>query len=147
MRRMLSVLAALVLAGSAYSHCQVPCGIYGDDGRFTTMNEHATTIEKAMNQIQELSKGGETNYNQLVRWVTNKESHAQEIQDMAQSYFLAQRIKFPASSKDKGKYYRKLEHLHRIIVFAMKCKQTTDLANVESLRKEIHDFAHLYNGK
>lgn len=147
-KTLLASLAALLTAGSALAHCQVPCGIYGDSGRFDTLKEHATTIEKAMKQINALSGSIKiANTNQLVRWVTNKESHADEIQSMAQQYFLAQRIKFPKSQADRGAYLDQLELLHRIIVYAMKCKQTTDLANVEMLRKAIHDFEHLYNAK
>jgi len=44
---LLAALAVGVVFGSlAYSHCQVPCGIYGDDTRFTLIGEHITTIEK-----------------------------------------------------------------------------------------------------
>ena len=28
------------------AHCQVPCGIYDDDGRIKTIKEDATTIRK-----------------------------------------------------------------------------------------------------
>ena len=139
----LSAVAALTLAGSSFAHCQVPCGIYGDDGRFDTIEEHITTIEKAMKRIA----SGEENANQTTRWVLNKEKHAQELQQIVLDYFLAQRIKPPKDAKGKGQYYRTLEHLHMLVVHAMKAKQTTDLAHVEALRKHLHEFGHLYNGK
>jgi nickel superoxide dismutase len=139
----LATLAGLALAGSSFAHCQVPCGIYGDDGRFDTLAEHITTVEKAMKKIS----SGEENANQTARWVMNKESHAQEIQQIVLDYFLAQRIKPPKDDAGKGKYLRKLEHLHMLIVHAMKAKQTTDLAHVEALRKHLHEFQHLYGGK
>ena len=27
-------LLAIIMGSLAYSHCQIPCGIYGDEGRF-----------------------------------------------------------------------------------------------------------------
>ena len=30
----------------ANAHCQVPCGIYDDDGRITQLREDATTVRK-----------------------------------------------------------------------------------------------------
>ncbi|MFC1833091.1 superoxide dismutase [Ni] [Thermodesulfobacteriota bacterium] len=81
-----------------------------------------------MNQIVELEKGG--NANQLVRWVTNKEAHANELQHIVTQYFMTQRIKF-----DTPDYDKKLAALHEMLVYAMKCKQTTEVKNVEMLRQ------------
>ena len=57
----------------AKAHCEIPCGIYGDSVRIALLYE---TIEKPMNQINELSKSENPDYNQLVRWVMNKEEYA-----------------------------------------------------------------------
>ena len=48
-------IGMLFAAQPAYSHCEVPCGIYGDEMRFQTIEEHIATIEKAMKMIVELS--------------------------------------------------------------------------------------------
>jgi len=101
------------------------------------IEEHAATIEKSMNQIVELEKGG--NANQLVRWVTNKEAHANELQHIVTQYFMTQRIKF-----DTPDYDKKLAALHEMLVYAMKCKQTTDVKNVEMLRQAAEKFHKLY---
>ena len=130
-------------------HCEVPCGIYGDSLRISLLYEHVATIEKGMNQINEISASDSPNYNQLVRWVMNKEHHAEEIQDIVSQYFLHQRIKLPnamADGKARGMYTNKLANLHTILVNAMKAKQTTDTVYVENLRKAIHDFEHAYFG-
>ncbi len=142
MNRKLSLLilvcsSLLLVAATAYSHCEIPCGIYDDAMRMTMIEEHAATIEKSMNQIVELDKGDDAN--QLVRWVTNKEHHANEIQHIASQYFMTQRIKFDAPDYDK-----KLAALHQILVYAMKCKQTTDTANVAMLRQAAEEFHQLY---
>ena len=50
------VLLLVLSANLAYSHCQIPCGIYGDYTRIDLLREHIATIEKSMNQINELSK-------------------------------------------------------------------------------------------
>ncbi len=118
------------------AHCQVPCGIYDDPMRIHLMEEHVTTIEKAMKQIA----AGETD-NQTVRWIMNKEKHADELTEIVTYYFMAQRIK-----PDAENYEEKLKTLHQIIIYSMKAKQTTELANVEKLRELIHHFEHLYIG-
>lgn len=133
---------AFVPAQIASAHCQVPCGIYGDETRFTMLEEHITTIEKSMNQLNELSAAGDKNYNQIVRWVNNKETHADELTEIVTYYFLAQRIK-----PDAEKYGEKLAALHGLIVSAMKAKQTTDLANIEALHSGVNTFRELYLGK
>lgn len=131
-------------------HCEVPCGIYGDSLRISLMYEHVATIEKGMNKVNEMNQDrAAMNYNQLVRWVMNKEHHAEEIQDIVSQYFLHQRVKPLAPTAD-GKavavYNNKLRILHTIQVMAMKAKQTTDLTYVENLRTAIHDFEHAYFG-
>ena len=132
----------------ASAHCQIPCGIYDDPARFTALEEHVATIEKSMNQINELSKAEEPNWNQLVRWVSNKESHADQLTEIVTFYFLAQRIKpaDPADRAAQGKYLRELTLLHQMIVHAMKAKQTTDLEHCVKLRELIAKLRASYLG-
>jgi nickel superoxide dismutase len=140
----LSALPAL----PAFSHCEIPCGIYDDGMRISMMKEDIATIEKSMNQVVELSKEAKPNYNQIVRWVQNKEHHADKIRDVVTQYFLAQRVK-PVSSKsaaDYDAYVKQLTLLHEMIVTSMKCKQTTDLAHVEKLRQLVDMFEKAYLG-
>lgn len=141
-----SVALAAVPRALAPLHCQVPCGIYGDRMRIDMLMEDAATIEKAMASIGELGAAGDKNYNQIVRWVTTKEEHAQHVQDVVAQYWLAQRIKAPAEGDDaaRDKYHRQLALLHRITVAAMKCKQTTDAANVADLRSAALEFSETY---
>ena len=117
--------------------------------RFTMMKEHIQTIEKSMKQIIELSKEPDKNANQLVRWVLNKEQHADEFAQIVTYYFLTQRIK-PGDEKDPAffkEYLFKISLLHKMLVVAMKTKQTTDLKNVEELRSVLLDFHKAYLGK
>ncbi|HFA51791.1 MAG TPA: superoxide dismutase [Bacteroidetes bacterium] len=127
-------------------HCEVPCGIYGDSLRIQMIEEHIRTIEKAMNKINEISKSDSPNYNQLVRWVMNKEEHAKKIQHIVSQYFLHQRIKLtdPANAKKYARYVKHLTHLHEIAVYAMKCKQTTDLKNIVKIKTAVDDFERSY---
>ena len=142
---MLSLLAVLLPMSFAISnvsaHCEIPCGIYDDQLRTQLIAEHATTIEKSMKQIMELGKANPVNYNQLVRWVSNKEDHATEIQQIVSQYFMTQRIK-----PDAKKYSEKLTLLHKMLIHAMKCKQTTDLAHIATLRSLSKEFHDLYLG-
>ncbi len=144
------LLCVAVFAGAVqvFAHCEVPCGIYGDKMRLEMIDEHITTIEKSMKKIMELSGVGEKNYNQIVRWVNNKDTHAEEIQHIVHQYFMTQRIKpVDTSKKDEhAKYMAHLEMLHHMLVYAMKCKQTTDAANVETLREIAAEFRASYLG-
>ena len=88
------VAIALACSTTAFAHCEIPCGIYDDEARIASLREHVKTIEKSMAQIKGLS--AEANKNQLIRWVDNKEAHANEIQHIVTQYFMTQRIKPPA---------------------------------------------------
>ncbi len=131
---------------AVFSHCEIPCGIYDDEMRFTMVEEHIKTIEKAMKEIANLSGHQPPNFNQIVRWVTNKEKHAEEIQHIISQYFLIQRVKLVEKEDDKAHKIR-MEHLsicHEILVYAMKTKQTTDLSNVEKLKAAVKAFKDSY---
>ena len=119
----------------ASAHCEIPCGIYDDEMRINMINEHITTIEKSMNQIMKIEKEKQHHSNQLVRWIMNKERHADEIQEIVTQYFMTQRIK-----TDTNSYEKKLGLLHQILIYSMQCKQTTDLANVNKLKDLVNDF-------
>lgn len=65
------VTAVLMLGTTAYSHCEIPCGIYDDEMRIKMIDEHITTIEKSMEKIADIEKSEHHSANQLVRWVVN----------------------------------------------------------------------------
>jgi hypothetical protein len=144
-----ALLMAVLLGSLAYSHCQIPCGIYGDEGRFEEMAEHITTIEKSMKQIELLSAERKPNMNQVVRWVNNKDQHADKLSEIVTYYFLAQRVKLPTAGDEKAHktYIKKLTLLHQMLVYSMKAKQTTDLDNVEHLRSSLKEFHDVYFAK
>ena len=136
----------VVFASMVYSHCQIPCGIYDDPARFDMIAENITTIEKSMKQITELSQEDRPNFNQIVRWVQNKEKHADDTSHIVTYYFMAQRVKPVDKTKGKAyeEYVKKLTLLHEMLVYSMKAKQTTDLSNVEKLRTLLVEFRAVY---
>ncbi len=147
MKRPLSMFFAFLfflcfLATPAFPHCEIPCGIYDDEARIGTINEHIATIEKSMQQILKLEGEENINFNQLVRWITNKEDHANQLQDIVAQYFLTQRVKIDADD-----YERKLALLHQMLVRSMYCKQTTELDHVKELRTLVAEFNALYFGE
>lgn len=145
---MLMVLVILLLANRTSAHCEIPCGIYGDEMRFEMIEEHIATVEKSMQMIVELSKETDKNYNQIVRWVGNKEEHANLIQEIVSQYFLTQRIKI-VDTKDGDaykKYTKQLALLHQVLVYAMKSKQSVDVTNIERLRSLLEEFEEVYLG-
>jgi nickel superoxide dismutase len=107
--------------------------------RIEMISEHIGTIEKSMNQIMKLQKENPQNFNQLVRWIMNKEDHANEIQEIVSQYFMTQRIK-----PDAKDYAKKLGLLHEMLIYAMKCKQTTDVTHVETMKGLVKEFHDLY---
>jgi nickel superoxide dismutase len=140
------IISTFLLTSKSYAHCEIPCGIYQDSLRIQMINEHIETIEKSMKMINKLSAESEKNYNQIVRWVINKEEHAKKIQEIVSQYFLHQRIKLIDSS-DKAKYTKylnQLASLHEILVYSMKAKQTTDLTYIKKLEETVHKFTGLY---
>ena len=136
----LALIVTLLSTNWLSAHCQVPCGVYGDSARFTQMLEDQTTIAKAIAQINDLAdkKDGKS-ANQLSRWVSTKEDHANKIQKIIAEYFLTQRIK--SSSDD---YADLLKGAHGVMVAAMKCKQGTDPESAEALKSSIEKFQTIY---
>jgi nickel superoxide dismutase len=136
-----TILLLFTVTSSAKAHCEIPCGIYGDSIRIKLLYEHISTIEKSINKINALD-----NSHDIVRWVINKEEHAKKIQEIASQYFMHQRIK-PADKSDKKAYQRYIKQLtlmHKIQIYAMKSKQSTNPDNIKKLRELVHKFEHAY---
>jgi nickel superoxide dismutase len=144
-------LLFVLVAGAgrpAWGHCEIPCGIYDDEARFSLFREHIATVEKSMNAIRDLGAQSKPDWNQLVRWIDNKEAHANKIQELATQYFLTQRIKTPTgpSASGQAKYAQQLELMHRLLVTAMKMKQTTDAEQVREATRLVDAFERSYLG-
>ena len=125
---------------SVLAHCQVPCGIYDDHARVQSMLENAATVRKAVKMMVELAgKSDAQSQNQMVRWVVNKEDHAQKIISTISDYFMTQRIK-----PDQKDYSARLIKHHSVIVAAMKAKQNADLKYAKILEDSIGALAIYY---
>ena len=136
----LAVLVTFWAASFAAAHCEIPCGIYDDHARVQSMLEDATTIEKSAKLIAELSgKSDAQSQNQLVRWVMNKEKHAQNLISTICDYFLTQRIK--PTQKD---YAERLMKHHAVIIAAMKAKQNADIKYAKILKESIEALSIYY---
>jgi nickel superoxide dismutase len=146
----LAVMSLFVASSPLLAHCEVPCGIYGDDARFSAIAEDVMTIEKAMGKISELAtKMDGQSANQMVRWVSTKEEHANKIQQVVAQYFMTQRLKAPAAD-DKAAfaaYSNKLVLLHKMLRTAMLCKQSVDVAHAKALHDLLHEFKAAYEAK
>ncbi len=136
----ISLLIITLFSTQLFSHCQVPCGIYDDAARVKAMLEDCETVSKAATKIAELSgKTDAQSKNQLVRWVNNKEIHAEKIISTIGNYFMTQRIK--PSQKD---YKERLVKHHTVILLAMKAKQKVDTENIKALHEAIEALAPYY---
>ena len=130
----------LVLPQAIQAHCQIPCGIYDDHARVQAMLEDAATVEKSVKLIAELSgKSDSQSQNQLVRWVMNKEQHAQNVIATISDYFLTQRVK-----PDQQDYADRLIKHHAVIIAAMKAKQNADMNHAQALKESIEALSAYY---
>ena len=121
-------------------HCQIPCGIYDDAIRIIQIREDFQTIKKAMRKINDLSNNlSPLSINQLNRWVIEKENHSSKIQNIIANYFLTQRIK-----ETNPKYIEQTTTLQKLLVLAMKCKQTVEIDNVEKALQLVASFSKIY---
>ena len=135
-----SLAAALISTGVAHSHCQLPCGIYDDHARVHSMLEDADTIQKTVILINDnTGKNDAQSSNQLVRSISNKESHAQSIIETISDYFLTQRVK-----PSQNDYTERLKKHHAVIVASMKAKQNSDLQYVDDLKATIIELEQYY---
>ncbi len=143
----LTIVMLFGCVSQARAHCEIPCGIYGDEIRFFLLEEHVATIEKSMTMITELSREADQNYNQLVRWIDNKETHAQYFQDIISGYFMTQRVK-PVEPRDEHyqDYLEKITLLHKLLIGAMRAKQTTDPEAAKELTSLLSRFRTAYYG-
>ena len=141
-------LVSLLASPILLAHCEVPCGIYGDQRRFDEMLEDQSTILKALGQIEELVGTHDAlSHNQLVRWINTKEAHATNTQHIIAQYFMTQRIKPGTDAAGTEAYVKNLTAAHAVMRAAMKCKQTVDPKDAETLRTAILDFYRAYEGK
>jgi len=141
---LLMVLAAtsisLFVQSPAQAHCQIPCGIYDDHARVVSMLEDAATVEKSARLIAELSgKSDAQSRNQLVRWIMNKEKHAQKVIATIGDYFLTQRV-----NPTQEDYAKRLERHHAVILAAMKSKQNADVKYAKTLKETIEALSSYY---
>lgn len=134
--------AMMVAPQTLLAHCQIPCGIYDDAARVEAMLEDVATIDKSVALVIQLAdKQGAQNANQLVRWVVNKEKHAQNIIATISDYFLTQRVK--PQQKDYGE---RLARHHAVIIAAMKVKQNAAISYVDDLKKKVEALKSYYPG-
>ena len=144
----LTFIFTLVMAGSVLlltpqpsrAHCQIPCGIYDDHARVRAMLEDAATVEKSARLMAELSgKTDAQSQNQLVRWVMNKEAHAQRIITTISDYFFTQRVK-----PDQKDYPERLVKHHAVIIAAMKAKQHAGIEYAQALKNAVEALIPYY---
>lgn len=129
-----------IIPRQALAHCQIPCGIYDDNARVKSMLEDVATIRKSVTMLVELNdKTDLQSRQQFVRWVNNKEAHAERIIRTISDYFLTQRVK--ASQKD---YLQRLKDHHAVMAGAMKCKQSSAMEPVDELETLVKALLKYY---
>merc|ERR1712190_592788 len=102
-----------------------------------------------MVQINELSTDlNALKINQITRWVNTKEEHAGKIISLMTEYCLCQRVKpvgDPKSPfKEEKDYIAALQAHHAVMLAAVKCKQTVDPANADTLDSACVEMSKMY---
>merc|ERR1712060_554952 len=123
-------------------HCQVPCGIFDDP-------KLVADVKEAIAQINELSSDlNALKINQMTRWINTKEEHAAKIIALMSEYCLCQRVKpvgDPKSPfKEEKDYIAALMSHHAVMLAAVKCKQTVDPANADTLDAACSEMSKMY---
>jgi nickel superoxide dismutase len=114
--------------------------MYDDAARVNGMLEDAATVVKATKLIAALAgKIDAQSQNQMVRWVVNKEQHAQKIIATISNYFLTQRVK-----PGQEDYMERLAKHHTVIIAAMKAKQNADVKYAEALQDSVKALRSYY---
>lgn len=147
MKKRIWVLALFFLhcaySGKLLGHCQMPCGIYGDQIRYDLMLENAHTISKAIHEsVSHEADTSAQDFNQKVRWIITKEKHAEDIMKIISEYFLAQRIK-----PDAKNYQEILIASHQVLIASMKTKQSVLKDDLQTLNDALTHFWKVYNMK
>lgn len=149
MKRFFAAAITLLLfaPATAFSHCQVPCGIYDDAARIDRMLEDTNTIEKSILSVIELTNRTDAKaMNQMVRWITTKEDHASDIISIMSEYFLTQKVKpVGADAEGREQYLVKLADHHAVMSAAMKTKQDANAETAKILRAAIETLKKHYN--
>ena len=135
-----TILALIFLTpGFMRAHCQMPCGIYHDEMVFAEIEEHVETLAKAVHVLQENERKSIQDYNQITRWVRNKEKTADQAREVLVNYFLQQRLK-PESKSDQ----QLVLCIHKLLVLSMKIKQHVDQDYVDQFSNSLARFKNEY---
>ena len=102
-----------------------------------------------MAQIAELSANmTPLNINQITRWVNTKEEHASKIISLMSEYCLCQRVKPVSDPKtpfaSEAEYIAALQMHHKVMLAAVKCKQSVDVAVGEALDTAVVEMGKMY---
>ncbi|MFZ4099909.1 MAG: superoxide dismutase [Ni] [Chlamydiia bacterium] len=130
----------LLCSSLAWSHCQIPCGIYHDDLVLAQMGEQWQTMAKAIDQIIVLEKvcHNPQTFSQTTRWIINRDMQADHFAELVSTYFLQQRI---PPGPDQAAI---VATAHRLLVLAMQVKQQVNPQVAEDLHEALHQFESQY---
>mmetsp|Transcript_18555 Transcript_18555/g.27655 ORF Transcript_18555/g.27655 Transcript_18555/m.27655 type:complete len:158 (-) Transcript_18555:1516-1989(-) len=131
-----SVVFILCCLSIVWGHCQQPCGIYDDDRRVELLKTSVATIRKSVDEfVGHFGWESAIEANQAIRWILQKEKHADLIINELSEYWLLQRIKDTSDN-----YGEQLKVTHQLMVQSMKVKQTATSESVVLLENRLSSF-------
>merc|ERR1719461_2226711 len=84
------------------------------------------------------------NQHQAIRWINYKEHHCDHIIKTVSDYFLCQRVK-ESNFANSDEYSTCLIRHHKVLVCAMKAKQSVDEKVVTKLNQALRDIRGYYH--
>lgn len=125
----------LLCTSMAWSHCQMPCGIYHDEMVFDQIDQYVETMVKCITVVKD--NKGETPQarNEVIRWVMMKEKMSDDTADLITAYFLQQKIK--PGEPDTVKM---VTSAHKLLFLLVQIKQQVNLDVVKEFFDEWEKF-------
>lgn len=122
------------------AHCQLPCGIYHDDMIYDLIDQYAETMYKGITVMNQSKLDSVHDFNELTRWVIEKEKESNETAQLITFYFLQQKIK-PGEPETT----KRLEAAHKLLFLLVAIKQNNEIRFVDQFAKQWEDFKLMFH--
>ncbi len=122
------------------AHCQMPCGIYHDEMVYDQIDQYAETMYKGITVMNGNKLDSVHDFNDLTRWILEKEKESNTTAELISSYFLQQKIK-----PDEPETVKRLVAAHKLLFLIVAIKQNNEVKFVEQFAKQWDEFKLMFH--
>ncbi len=122
------------------AHCQMPCGIYHDEMVYDQIDQYTETMYKGITVMNQNKLESVHDFNDLTRWIMEKEKESNDIAQLINVYFLQQKIK-PGEPETA----KRLTTAHKLLFLLVAIKQNNDLKFVDQFIKQWEEFKLMFH--